>query len=90
MPMSLSTRRTNNRHNEGSRGLTMQFAWKLTAAGVATCLLSAWLLVLLVGSPVLAMDRDNIFKAFDALAALGFRPMVPVTREQIADPAVRK
>lgn len=39
---------------------------------------------------VLAMDRDNIFKAFDALAALGFRPMVPVTREQIADPAVRK
>lgn len=39
---------------------------------------------------VLAMDRNNIFKAFEALGSLGFRPMVPVTREQIADAPTRK
>jgi c(7)-type cytochrome triheme protein len=38
----------------------MQFALKLTAAGVAKCLLSAWLLVLLVGSHALAMDRAEL------------------------------
>ena len=71
MPMSLSTRRTKNRQNEAPRGLTMQFAVKLTAAGVAKCLLSAWLLVLLVGSHALAMDRAELGKVIKSIPPNG-------------------
>jgi hypothetical protein len=39
---------------------------------------------------VIALDPENILKALRALAAEGFRPAVPVTPEQVADPANRK
>lgn len=39
---------------------------------------------------VLALDNDNIPAAFEALAVIGYRPTVPVTAEQFADPATRQ
>ena len=33
--------------------------------------------------------EDNVKRALTALAALGYRPMVPVAMEQFADPAIR-
>ena len=38
---------------------------------------------------VVALDRDNVLAAFAALAPLGYSPLVPVTAEQFADPALR-
>ncbi|HEB66627.1 MAG TPA: hypothetical protein ENI93_01640 [Gammaproteobacteria bacterium] len=39
---------------------------------------------------VLQLDPDNIRLAFSALAELGYRPAVPVTAEQFADPQQRQ
>jgi hypothetical protein len=39
---------------------------------------------------VLQLASDNIKRAFDALGALGYRPLVPVTPEQFADQATRE
>lgn len=36
------------------------------------------------------MIPDNINRAFSALAALGYKPVVPVTAEQFADQATRE
>ncbi len=33
--------------------------------------------------------EDNVKRALTALAALGYRPMVPVSMDQFADPAIR-
>jgi hypothetical protein len=30
---------------------------------------------------VIALDPDNILRAFDMLAVLGYRPIVPITSE---------
>jgi predicted nucleotidyltransferase len=38
---------------------------------------------------VIQLDGDNILAAFNALAGLGYRPTVPVTGRQFADPARR-
>jgi predicted nucleotidyltransferase len=38
---------------------------------------------------VLDLDPDNVLAAMEALSELGYRPRVPVTAEQFADPAVR-
>lgn len=38
---------------------------------------------------VIQLDADNIVAAFSALEALGYRPTVPVTAKQFADPAQR-
>lgn len=37
-----------------------------------------------------APDRENLLAAIRALAALGFRPILPVNPEEIADPATRR
>ncbi len=39
---------------------------------------------------ILQLVPDNIIKAFSALAALGYKPNVPVTAEQFADSAQRQ
>ncbi len=39
---------------------------------------------------VLQLDPDNIRRAFSALSELGYRPAVPVTAEQFADPRQRQ
>jgi hypothetical protein len=39
---------------------------------------------------VVALDPKNIVKAFKALATLGDLPLVPITAEQFADPALRR
>ncbi|WP_303902211.1 DUF6036 family nucleotidyltransferase [Thiohalomonas denitrificans] len=39
---------------------------------------------------VLALAPDNVVKAFKALEPLGYRPTVPVTAEQFADPGTRR
>jgi hypothetical protein len=39
---------------------------------------------------VIALDADNIGKAFDALAAAGYRPNVPIDKTQFADAAQRQ
>ena len=39
---------------------------------------------------VVHLVPDNIRKAFDALGALGYRPIVPVTSEGFADPETRR
>lgn len=39
---------------------------------------------------VIQLMPDNIKRAFDALAALGYKPLAPVTAEQFADRATRE
>lgn len=39
---------------------------------------------------VVALDPENIVQAFKALATLGYKPLVPITAEQFADPALRR
>ncbi len=39
---------------------------------------------------VIQLKPDNIERAFEALVPLGYRPAVPITREQFADPANRE
>ena len=38
---------------------------------------------------VVALEPDNILRAFDALAKLGYRPLVPITATQFADADLR-
>jgi hypothetical protein len=38
---------------------------------------------------VLALDAENLSRAFEALGSLGYEPIVPVTEEQLADPERR-
>jgi hypothetical protein len=38
---------------------------------------------------VLQLDRENILAAFTVLEAIGYRPLVPVTGHDFADPAKR-
>lgn len=38
---------------------------------------------------VIALDPANVQAAFGALATVGYRPRIPVTVEQFADPALR-
>lgn len=38
---------------------------------------------------VVQLDPENILPAFAALASLGYRPLIPVTAAQFADPAQR-
>ncbi len=39
---------------------------------------------------VVALDPKNIMQTFEALAALGYKPLVPITAEQFTDPALRR
>ncbi|MES0872863.1 hypothetical protein [Sinimarinibacterium thermocellulolyticum] len=39
---------------------------------------------------VIALDASNIISAFDALARIGYRPVVPVTAAQFSDAAQRQ
>ncbi len=39
---------------------------------------------------VLALDSDNIVLAFDSLARIGYRPIVPITASQFADSSQRE
>lgn len=39
---------------------------------------------------VIALDPDNILRAFRALATLGYRPLVPITAEQFANAELRR
>jgi predicted nucleotidyltransferase len=39
---------------------------------------------------VIALDHDNVLRAFAALQGLDYRPRVPVTAAQFADPAQRQ
>lgn len=39
---------------------------------------------------VIALNADNIHRAFDALASLGYRPLIPVTADSFADEAQRQ
>lgn len=39
---------------------------------------------------VVQLDRANVLAAFQALASLGYRPAIPVTAEQFADPQTRR
>ena len=39
---------------------------------------------------VLTLEPNNLLPALDALALLGYRPIIPVTAKQFADPAVRR
>lgn len=38
---------------------------------------------------VIALDTDNILRAFSALATLGYKPLVPITAEQFANADLR-
>lgn len=38
---------------------------------------------------VIALDTDNILRAFDALATLGYKPLVPITAGQFANADLR-
>jgi hypothetical protein len=38
---------------------------------------------------VIALDADNIVRAFEMLATLGYRPLVPINAEQFADAGLR-
>ncbi|HMO51786.1 MAG TPA: hypothetical protein PKE26_10240 [Kiritimatiellia bacterium] len=38
---------------------------------------------------VLRLERENVMRAFSALESLGYRPRVPITGEQFADPSMR-
>jgi len=70
----------------------------LNAAGVRWYLIAGGLAVGAHGYPRLTMDvdlvvqlrADNIVAAFDALAALGYKPLVPVTAETFSDKAQRE
>ena len=39
---------------------------------------------------VVALDADNILRAFRALATLGYRPLVPISAAQFADAVLRR
>ena len=39
---------------------------------------------------VIALDADNILRAFKMLATLGYRPLVPITAEQFANAELRR
>lgn len=39
---------------------------------------------------VIALDAGNVVAAFNALSRIGYRPSVPITAEQFADPAQRQ
>ncbi len=39
---------------------------------------------------VVDLQRDNVLALFAALSRLGYRPLVPVTAEGLADPAIRR
>ncbi len=39
---------------------------------------------------VVRLERETILRAFQALASIGYRPAVPITAEQFADPAQRE
>jgi len=39
---------------------------------------------------VIALDQDNVVQAFDALKTAGYHPIVPITAQQFADPALRQ
>jgi hypothetical protein len=39
---------------------------------------------------VVSLDPANVARAFEALAALGYRPMVPITAAQFADAEMRR
>lgn len=39
---------------------------------------------------VIALDSGNILKAFEALRSIDYRPLVPITAEQFADPNMRQ
>ena len=39
---------------------------------------------------VIALDPDNILRAFQTLAKLGYRPLVPITGEQFANAELRR
>jgi len=39
---------------------------------------------------VASLDRENVLRTFAALETIGFRPAVPVTAAQFADPAQRE
>jgi predicted nucleotidyltransferase len=39
---------------------------------------------------VIALERNNVLKAFETLATLGFKPAVPITAEQFADEHIRQ
>ncbi|MDI3259260.1 MAG: hypothetical protein QJR02_06155 [Sinobacteraceae bacterium] len=39
---------------------------------------------------VVQLEPKNVLAAFSALKALGYRPLVPVTAEQFADPQIRQ
>jgi hypothetical protein len=38
---------------------------------------------------VVALERDNVHRALDALRPLGFQPLAPVSPQQFADPDIR-
>lgn len=38
---------------------------------------------------VIALDPDNILRAFRSLATLGYKPLVPISTEQFANPELR-
>jgi hypothetical protein len=39
---------------------------------------------------VIDLNRENLVKALDALEQIGFRPRLPVSKEQFADPETRE
>lgn len=39
---------------------------------------------------VVALDRENVRRAMQAFAGLGYRPKIPVSAMDFADPAIRK
>ena len=39
---------------------------------------------------VIALDRENIFRAFASLAELGYKPLVPIAAEQFANTELRQ
>ena len=39
---------------------------------------------------VIRLNPENILRAFDALSRLGYRPRVPITAAQFADPVLRR
>lgn len=39
---------------------------------------------------VISLDSENVLRAFDTLASLGYRPLVPITAAQFADGELRR
>src|SRR6266542_1353664 len=39
---------------------------------------------------VIRLEKETIFQTFAALAAIGYRPALPISAEQFADPALRE